>query len=167
VHGADSGAPGRLDVQGNMPFFSHAGDRTTAMPARLRGPDGEAAQAAQVLQAIWVDIDAALMPIVGVRGLAALCVRSLHLTRLDFAWLGAAIDGQPEAQQGVEAICAVLAVQDDVAAAACAQTFLRNFRDLLTSLIGASLTERLLRAAWTDSTSSDFISGAAAQDPLS
>jgi hypothetical protein len=145
-----------------MPSSSHAGDRTTALPARLRGPDGDAAQAARMLHAIWADIDAALMPIVGARGLAALCGRSLHLTRVDFAWLGAAIDGKPEAQQGVEAVCAVLAEQDDAAAAACAQIFLRNFRELLTTLIGASLTERLLRAAWTDS-----ISGADAQDPTS
>jgi hypothetical protein len=145
-----------------MPSSSLAGDRTTVLPARQRGPDGDAAQAARVLHAIWVDIDAALMPIVGVRGLAALRRRSLHLTRVDFAWLGAAIDGVAEAQQGVEAICALVAVQDDAAAAACAQAFLRNFRDLLTSLIGASLTERLLRPAWTDS-----LSGGAAQDPTS
>lgn len=145
-----------------MPSSSHAGDRTTALPARQRGPDGDAAQAARVLHAIWVDIDAALMPIVGVRGLAALCGRSLHRTRVDFAWLGAAIDGRVEAQQGVEVVCALLAQQDDAAATACAQAFLRNFRDLLTSLIGAPLTERLLRAAWTES-----ISGAAAQDPMS
>jgi hypothetical protein len=154
-----------------MPSTSPAGDRTTALPARQRGPDGDGAHAAQVLQAIWADIDAALMPIVGVRGLAALCGRSLHLTRVDFAWLGAAIDGRAEAQSGVEAFCALLAQQDDAAATACAQAFMRNFRDLLTSLIGVPLTERLLRAAWTatsaNRTSADPISGAAAQDPTS
>jgi hypothetical protein len=145
-----------------MSSSSTAADRSLATPARQLGPDADAAQAARVLHAIWTDIDAALMPIVGVRGLAALCRRSLHVTRADFAWLGGAIDGKAEAQQGLQAICALLEHQDDVSAVACVHAFLRNFRELLATLIGASLTERLLRPAWTDS-----ISGAVAQDPPS
>ena len=35
-----------------MPSTSPAGDRTTALPARQRGPDGDGAHAAQVLQAV-------------------------------------------------------------------------------------------------------------------
>lgn len=145
-----------------MSSFSHGGDRATATPARQLGMDADAAQAARVQQTIWSDIDAAIMPIVGGRGLAALRRRSVHLTGVEFAWLASANDGETDVQQGIEAICALMAVQDDAAAAACAQAFLRNFRELLVTLIGASLTERLLRPAWTDP-----LSGAAAQDPSS
>jgi hypothetical protein len=117
---------------------------------------------ARDLLAIWNEISTALLPIVGTRGLAALCRRSLHLSCVEFAWLSAAVNGKTEAQQGIEAICALLALQDAAAAAACAQAFLQIFRTLLATLIGVSLTERLLRPAWIDS-----ISGPAAQDTLS
>jgi hypothetical protein len=50
------------------------------------------------------------------------------------------------AQDEPAALVRVLAQRSDVEAEAGANVFLRAFDDLLTSLIGSSLTERLLRS---------------------
>ena len=57
------------------------------------------------------------------------------------------------------ALKALLAKQTQAEAAAASGTLLQAFRDLLASLVGPVLTERLLRAVWLH-----FSSGPAAQD---
>ena len=84
---------------------------------------------------------------IGLRGSTALYERSLHLAQSDFLWLGAAHPGA--AQPGrFEALRSVLILQTPEQAAAAQDFLLQTFINLLTDLIGASLTRRLLQAAW-------------------
>jgi hypothetical protein len=106
-----------------------------------------AAEVAAACAAIWVDLDAALKPIIGARGVAALLWRSLHLVSTTYPWLPAAPPVDAFAFDPAP-LCAVLAQRPVEEAAAATHSFLQTFRQLLVSLIGASLTERLLRAAW-------------------
>lgn len=89
---------------------------------------------------------------IGQRGSAALYQRSLHLARADYPWLGAAYEGAAERGE-FDALRSALAQQTPEHAAAAHDSLLQTFIDLLADLIGESLTQRLLQAAW-DSPSS-------------
>lgn len=92
-------------------------------------------------------IDQALVPIVGPRGMAALYKRSLHLSRPMHPWLPATAQG-PESEMDVAALTTALAERTSEDAAAAGTRLLKSFRALLATLIGESLTERLLRPVW-------------------
>ena len=106
-------------------------------------------------------IDRALTPIVGQRGTAALYKRSLHLSRPMHPWLPIAADG-PESEMDVAALTAALATRTSADAAAAGTQLLKSFSALLATLIGESLTERLLRPVWAT-----FLSGPSARDTKS
>jgi hypothetical protein len=94
--------------------------------------------------ATWQAIEAALAPIIGSKGVAALYQRSLHLTAKTHPWLAGALE---PAQGAIDlaALQSVVAQQSDVDAALGSHVLLQTFQQLLGSLIGAALTERLLR----------------------
>jgi hypothetical protein len=106
-----------------------------------------AAQIAEASVAIWTAIDAALAPVIGPRGSAALFKRSLHLTRASHPLLAEAYHAAstPGDYSGLRT---VLSRQAPTDAAAAHDAMLRTFNDLLADLIGRSLTQRLLQAAW-------------------
>ena len=134
--------------------------RGIATPLANRvGPDADAAQIAEAVVTICQEISAALTPIVGPRGVAALYERSLYLSSATYPWLMAA---RTQGLQTLEtaALQAALSQQAGPAAAAGGSAFLEAFHALLSSLVGASLTERLLRSVWAHPTS-----GSSAQDP--
>ena len=137
-----------------MPVDHQGVQATPAQPAQ----DADAKRIAVAAVAKWRGIDAALSPIIGQRAVAALYNRSLSLLRADYPWLAAAHEDtlQPAEFSGLQT---VLSQQASANAAAAHGALLQTFRDLLTSLIGSSLTERLLRSV-LDNTSS----GQAAQD---
>jgi len=85
--------------------------------------------------------------VIGLRGSAALYERSLHLAQADFLWLGAAYPGAAEPGR-FAALRSVLVQQTPQQAAAAHDSLLHTFVNLLTDLIGASLTRRLLQDAW-------------------
>src|SRR5687768_5876591 len=99
----------------------------------------------------WRGIEAALSPIIGQRGVAALLGRSLQLTSATHPWL-------PQADT-VAAVHAALLQQTAPDARAAQAALLQTFRDVLSRLIGASLSDRLLQPALEHSSSGD-----AAQD---
>ena len=105
--------------------------------------DGVAATVASILRSI----DQALAPIVGQRGMAALYKRSVHLSRQIHPWLSIAAEGA-DASMDIEALAAALATRTSVDAAAVGTELLASLRGLLSTLIGESLTERLLRPVW-------------------
>ena len=117
-----------------------------------------AAQIADTVVATWKKIDAALSPIIGHGSVAVLYMRSLHLIDPAHPWLG-------DMHQGVQttidqaALKAILAQQDSETAAAAGGALLQTFYELLASLVGPSLTERLLRSVWENP-----LSGPSAQD---
>ena len=113
------------------------------------GTEASAVQIADGLATTWGEIEGALLPILGPRGVAALYKRSLYLIAPAYPWLNA-VDTPANADSDLEPLKALLVEQSgpDAVAAGCA--LLQNFYDLLTSLVGASLTERLLRHVWVN-----------------
>jgi hypothetical protein len=109
------------------------------------GADAE--QLADAIVAVWLDIDRALHPIIGRRGVAALYHRSLKLTAAAHPWLAV---GHADAQAAVEpsALRAALVQQAPADAAAAGGALFETFHGLLASLVGKSLTTRLLHAVW-------------------
>jgi hypothetical protein len=126
------------------------------------GAAGEAGveQLADAVMGIWREIEQALTPVIGARGVAALFNRSLKLASLAHPWLAAARGGALDAVDAAELRAALLRQPANAAAAGGVALF-QSFHDLLASLIGAPLTQRLLHAVWAPSTSTPR-----AQDPL-
>ena len=141
-----------------MLLDSKAGRQIAASLAARAGVAATASQIADATVAAWQGIDSALAPIIGQRGVAALYKRSLHLNRPVRPCLTAAIEST-EALLGLAALKSVMAQQSADDAAAIGGELLQTFHELLTTLVGPSLTERLLRSVWTD-----FLSGPPAQD---
>ena len=110
------------------------------------GADAE--QVADEIVAIWLEIEQALHPIIGHRGVAALYNRSLHLTAVAYPWLAS---DQPVAPATIDPSGLRLALVQQTAAEAApgGNALFHTFHDLLASLVGPSLTERLLRSVWT------------------
>lgn len=108
--------------------------------------------------AAWHTLHASLSPIIGQRGMTALLKRSLYLTRDTHPWLAPVCD-TAAGHDVLASLRSALRLQAEAEAAAAHGALLENFRDLLSTLIGASLTEKLLRPV-LDNTSS----GSAAQD---
>ena len=101
----------------------------------------------------WRALDNALSPIIGHGGVAALFKRSVSLSRPTHAWLASLQEGADQ-PHNFAALQSALCQQTSSEAAAAASSLQQHFVDLLTHLIGGSLTERLLRSVW-DNTSSD------------
>ena len=120
-----------------------------------------AGQVADTMVSTWQAINAALSPIIGQRGVAVLYKRSLYLTGHAHPWL-ADMQEDSQATMDLVALKSVFAQQSNTHAAAAGGAFLQTFHELLSSLIGLSLTERLLRPVWAP-----FSSGPPAQDTSS
>ena len=116
--------------------------------AHLTDVGAGALQVSLAFCAVWQEIDQVLRPIIGQGGVLALLQRSAHLAAVQHPWLRAGLgaDGLPGLDAA--AIAAMLAQQDAAQALACGSRLLGTFHGLLTSLVGASLTERLLRPVW-------------------
>jgi len=110
---------------------------------------------------ILLRIDAALNPIVGRRGVAALLQRSLHLSAQTHPWL-LPLDAELPMGVDVAPLHKALVRQAPAAAAEGVDHLVHTFHELLASLVGASLSERLLRPVWAD-----LSGGASAQDTSS
>ncbi|HET6603420.1 MAG TPA: hypothetical protein VFG21_04280 [Xanthomonadaceae bacterium] len=126
--------------------------------AELVGEGADAARVADYVVAVWQQIEDALTPIIGPRGVAALYKRSLFLIGPDHPWLTRLQEADASAVDAA-ALRSALAQQDTAAAATAGGALLQTFQELLASLVGPSLTGRLLAAAWALPTS-----GPSAQD---
>lgn len=97
--------------------------------------------------AICEEIGAALTPIIGPRGVAALYKRSLYLTAQTHpALLG--LQEKVQAAMDPSPLMAALAPLGDAEATRIGGALLIAFYELISSLVGPSLTERLLRSLW-------------------
>ena len=141
-----------------MSMDSPEARKIAASLAQRAGARANAAQVADATVAVWRDVDAALNSVIGVRGVAALYRRSLFLQRLACPWLATALTTSATAMD-LAALNAALAQQDSAVAAAVGGATLQTFYELLTNLVGPSLTERLLRAVWAT-----FSGGSPAKD---
>jgi hypothetical protein len=122
------------------------------------GSDPSSTQIAAAVLAIWEEIDDALTPIVGPLGLIALYRRTVHLAAAQHPWLAGRDEGVLT-HTDPAVLKSVLAQRSSAEAAAGGSAFLNTFHELLASLIGPSLTARLLRSVWEPPSS-----GTAAQD---
>ncbi|MBC7940867.1 MAG: hypothetical protein H7Z19_14080 [Chitinophagaceae bacterium] len=93
-------------------------------------------------------------PVIGPLGVRALYDRSLHLAGASHAWL-ADSRGPDPARLDPAALRSTLARQTPADAARGGALLLQTFHDLLTSLIGSSLSGRLLRTVWVRFLSQD------------
>lgn len=124
--------------------------RTAASVMHRFAAAADAAQIADALVATWQEINAALTPIIGERGVAALYKRSLYLTSAAYPWLSDRHEG-PQTSIDLVILKSVLAQQSSANAAAGGGALLQTFYELLTVLVGASLSEQLLHRVWVNS----------------
>lgn len=117
--------------------------------ARLK-PGAGVDEVADAVLALWGAIGRALDPIIGQRGVAALYHRSLKLTARSHPWLAVVPAGPlADADADLAALKAAFTRQSAEAAVAGGDALFETFRELLASLVGDPLTERLLRSVWT------------------
>lgn len=116
----------------------------------------DAGQVADTAIAIWGQVDTALSSIIGQRGVAALYKRSLFLTRAAHPCLMAAYEGAM-APGDFSALQTTLTRSTSADATAAASALLRTFHDLLSQLIGASLTERMIGFVWHNPSSGQAV----------
>ena len=101
---------------------------------------------------ILQDMDAALTPIIGQQGCVALLRRSLHLSASTQARL-AGVHYRVQAAPDRAGLKAALLELSEADALFFGEVLLTTFYTLLTTLIGPSLTARLLRDVWEPSLS--------------
>ncbi len=122
--------------------------RIAAALERRAGPQANADQHADAVVNVWREIDNALTPIIGARGLAAVHGRSLHLTSQEFAWLNNTHGSGVLTEIDFNGLRQTFTTQPMMESQAAATALLHTFHDLLASLVGAELTECLLHAIW-------------------
>lgn len=113
------------------------------------GKTPDARQVAETTLNIWQQMATWLAPVIGVRGVDVLFSRALYLTSKTFPQLMIAEDQQRDNAALLEnlKVCLVGSATGDALAAS--YSLLVTFTELLSTLIGKSLTEQLLRPVWT------------------
>jgi hypothetical protein len=103
----------------------------------------DAAMVAGVVGRTWIDIESALSPVLGKRGVAALYKRSLHLSGPGHGWLSE-IEEASTSVIDFDVLQKAFIGQGNAEATSAAIAMLKAFCELLISLVGVALTERLL-----------------------
>ena len=107
---------------------------------------------AAVMAALCQEVNAALSPIIGERGVAALHQSSHDFCASSRAWRLSHPDAlSASVSPGIELLVALQAQRDPGGALNVGEAYLETFYNLLVSLIGPSLTERLLITVWPSS----------------
>ncbi|WP_426132877.1 hypothetical protein [Pseudomonas sp. PWP3-1b2] len=135
-----------------MSTLSEESRRIVASLAHRVGPHADTASIAEAIVSILQDMGAALAPIIGQQGVAALYRRSLHLCVSNHPRLARTYDGVL-ATMDLIALKSVLVEQNQTDALFFGEALLTSLYELLTTLIGPSLTARLLADVWLPSSS--------------
>ena len=109
----------------------------------------DARQIAEAIAAAWQQIDTVLTPVIGQPAVVALYRRCLYLTGRVYPWLASGPEDFETAMDPA-ALLALLAQQSSADASTAGGAHLQAFHTMLAGLIGRSLTERLLRSAWSN-----------------
>lgn len=123
--------------------------------ARLAREGASSERIASRAALAWRKVYAALSPIIGHGGVMALFKRSVSMMRTTHPWL-ASMQEEFEQSGDFVALQAAFSQQASAEAAAANRAVLQEFIDILTSLIGESLAERLLSPIWDDSSIDDM-----------
>ena len=143
-----------------MSTDSEESRQIVASLAHRAGNNADPAQIADAIVATLQEMDAALTPIIGQQGVAALYRRSLYLCTSTHPRLAGTYESVRAAMDLTE-LKSVLVQQSSAEASLFGEELLKTFYELLTTLVGPSLTERLLRSVWKNS-----LSGTPVQDTL-
>jgi hypothetical protein len=128
---------------------STANPRVTASLAFRVGQSADASPVADAIGSAWADMEAALSPVLGRRGVAALYKRSLHLNVAAYPWLALVPESTDEATAiDLMPLRSMLGRQSGADAAEAGAALIHTFIGLLNSLMGVSLSERLLDSVW-------------------
>jgi hypothetical protein len=117
--------------------------------ARRASEGADVQQLADFVVLAWKTIEASLSPIIGQRSVATLYKRSFYLASREHPWLMDIHEGM-QTTMNLAMLKAALIEQGSGEIVAGAGGALQMFYEVLTNLIGASLTERLLRSVWAD-----------------
>lgn len=135
-----------------MSALNEESRQIVASLAQRVGPDADTARIAQAIVSTLQAIDAALTPIIGQQGVTALYRRSLHLCATRHPRV-AHLSERVQTSLDLKALDSVLVTESEADALLFGEVMLTTFYELLTTLIGPSLTARLLRDVWTPSLS--------------
>ena len=141
-----------IRYQSAMSTLSEESRQILASLTHRVGPNADIATTAQAIASILQNMDTALTPIIGQQGVAALYRRSLHLCAANHPRLAGTYDSV-QASLDLTALKSVLVEQSEADALFFGEVLLTTFYELLTTLIGPSLTARLLRGVWEPSLS--------------
>ena len=125
----------------------HVSERIFAALAVRTSNSTDAVETAAAVAALCEEIGQALAPIVGQGGVAALYKRSLFLTARDHPMLSG-LHADVQGVMDVSPLTSRLTSLSQSDAARVGAALLLSFYELLGSLVGSSLTERLLRSLW-------------------
>ncbi|QIE29655.1 hypothetical protein [Caballeronia sp. SBC2] len=133
-----------------MSIENREGPRIVPTLALRVGRSSDSTQIADAVAQIWSEAEAALIPIIGREGVAALLRRSIFLSTSAYAWFSDLPNGDVKAIN-FGAVELLIANQPAEEAKRGGAALLLQFYELLTNLIGPSLAERILQSAWVDS----------------
>ena len=108
------------------------------------GTAGDARAIAEATLSTWHQMAALLTPVIGAKGVDILFRRALQQTSITFRWLTTAEDYE----ESSTTLKTRLARRETDDAAEASYTLMVTFIELLATMIGESLTERLLRSLW-------------------
>jgi len=115
--------------------------------AQCAGGETDAKALAVATVSLWPQVSARLAPVIGARGVDILFSRTLYLASRSFPFLAIAGNrGRDTAP--LETLRARIGQQDAPVAAAASLELLFTFTVLLATLIGDSLTDRMLGPVW-------------------
>jgi hypothetical protein len=130
-----------------MSALSEESRQIVASLAHRIGANADIAAIARAIVSTLQGMDAALTPIIGHQGGAALYRRSLQLCTSRDPRLAGIYD-RAQVTFDLNALKQVLLEQSEADALLFGEVMLTTFYELLTTLIGPSLTARLLRDVW-------------------
>ena len=122
--------------------------RRTLLQSAGDAPDATAVAEAAIFT--WHKVADRIVPVIGVGGSYVLFNRSLHLTCMAFPWLTIVGDHR-DSTVLLANLKERLAGRESAAATEASYTLLVTFTEMLTTLIGESLTARLLGPVWVSS----------------
>lgn len=135
-----------------MSALNEESRQIVASLAHRVGPNADTASVAQAIVSTLQGMYAALTPIIGQQGVAALYRRSLRLCASQYPRV-AHISDRVQAALELQALNVELVTESAADALFFGEVLLTTFYELLTTLIGPSLTARLLRDVWKPSLS--------------
>jgi hypothetical protein len=121
--------------------------RIVATLVQRAGNGATVPELAESIVSTWQTIEASLTPIMGQRSVAMLYKRSCYLASREHAWLMDMHQGM-QTTMNLAALKSALLAQSSTEIASGAGRALQMFYEVLTNLLGASLTERLLQSVW-------------------